>query len=316
MTDTHTLNAAILLEGMGDDALPQWLVAPDENSPSLHTAMAHAETPIGTLDCIRPNQVQVIASQEQHYLQSMSDTARAEFYQQLIDAKPLCILLAEGLEAPKGLVMAASPAHIPVLGTGLHYSLLIRRLSGHVNRLQSDSEIIHGVFMEVQGVGLMLTGKAAAGKSELALELLTRGHRLIADDAPEFTRIAPNVLIGSCPELLREFLEVRGLGVINVRSLLGDAVVRMRKRLELIVELVDLHNAQTIVEEDRLNGSRRQTEILGVSIPVLTLPVAAGRNLAVLIETAARDHILRMKGYNAAQVFQKRLRQQLQQPKP
>ncbi len=161
---------------------------------------------------------------------------------------------------------------------------------------------IHGVFMEVIGIGVLLTGGAAVGKSELALELITRGHSLIADDAPEFTRSPGGNLRGSCPPLLSDFLEVRGLGLLNIRVMFGDSAIKLQKRLSLIIHLQQMA-AEELNEIDRLQGSLTSKELLGVDIPKVTLPVAPGRELAILVETAVRQHIQRLRGYHANEEF-------------
>jgi HPr kinase/phosphorylase len=168
---------------------------------------------------------------------------------------------------------------------------------------------LHGVFMEVMGTGVLITGESSIGKSELALELLTRGHRLIADDATEFARIAPDTLNGNCPEMLRDFLEVRGLGILNVRAMFGDSAIKQNRNLRLIIVLQDLEEATEI---DRLHGSRQMRSIQEVDIPEVTLPVAPGRNLAVLLEAAVRNHILIAKGYDASAAFIERQKQRLE----
>ena len=169
---------------------------------------------------------------------------------------------------------------------------------------------LHGVFLEVMGLGLLLSGDAGVGKSELALELVSRGHRLIADDAPLLTKVAPGVISGSCPALLQDFLEVRGLGVLNIRAMFGDGAIKLNMPLHLLVQLTPLDKI-TASDKERLEGIVSRRDILGVSVPETTLPIAPGRNLAVLIEVAARNHLLRIDGYNAAAELQSRLEQQL-----
>jgi HPr kinase/phosphorylase len=165
------------------------------------------------------------------------------------------------------------------------------------NRL-AEKTTVHGVFMEVMGIGLLLTGDSNVGKSELALELITRGHRLVADDSPEFSRIAPDILSGTCPAVLQDFLEVRGLGVLNIRAMYGDNAIKGGKYLRLIINL--RHQPEQSGEQlDRLQGDIRSRNILGMDIPEIGLPVAPGRNLAVLVEAAVRNHLLRLNGYNA-----------------
>jgi HPr kinase/phosphorylase len=177
-----------------------------------------------------------------------------------------------------------------------------------------ESIILPGVFMQVMGMGVLITGQSGVGKSELALELLTRGHALVADDAPEFSRTGDDSIHGRCPEVLRDFLEVRGLGVLNVRAMFGIQAVLQTKRLHLIITLEPM-SAERISNLDRLRGERRRRPVLGVEIPETTLPVAPGRNLAVLVEAAARDHLLHRKGYDAAEDFIQRQMQQIGHPR-
>lgn len=175
---------------------------------------------------------------------------------------------------------------------------------------QSTSTTLHGVFMEVCGMGVLITGAPAIGKSELALELITRGHRLVADDAVEVRFVDAETVEGYCPEMLRDLMEVRGLGIINVRRLFGETAVKYRKNLKLII---DLHSVETCTESevDRLHMRSGSIDLLGVAVPRLCLPVAVGRNLAVLIEVAARNHILRNRGYEAVIELAERQRQEM-----
>ena len=159
------------------------------------------------------------------------------------------------------------------------------------------------------GTGVLITGESSIGKSELALELLTRGHRLIADDATEFARTSPDTLNGTCPEMLRDFLEVRGLGILNVRAMFGASAIKQSRNLRLIVVLQDIDDAEKM---DRLHGSKQIRTIQNVDIPEITLPVGPGRNLAVLLEVAVRNHILNMKGYDASQAFIDRQKRRLE----
>lgn len=173
----------------------------------------------------------------------------------------------------------------------------------------AESTSLHGVFMEVQGFGVLIKGEAAIGKSELALELITRGHRLVADDMTDFYPIAPDRLEGRCPSLLQDFLEVRGLGILNVRELFGDIAVKPTKPLDFIVQL---EKAETLLPTlDRLKIKAQSEKILGVKIPKVVIPVAAGRNLAVLVEVAVRNHILRIRGVDSTRQFMQRQRREL-----
>ena len=157
-------------------------------------------------------------------------------------------------------------------------------------------------MVDILGVGVIIRGESGIGKSELALELIARGHRLIADDATKFSRNGPDRITGTCPEILQDFLEVRGLGIVNVRNIYGDSSIKDKKFLRLIVRLESMDRSK-LLQLDRLDGSTTVQTIIGVDIPELTLPVAPGRNLAILLECALRNHILKVRGYNAPADF-------------
>lgn len=177
--------------------------------------------------------------------------------------------------------------------------------------IEQASVTLHGVFMDVSGFGVLLRGNSAIGKSEMALGLINRGHRLIADDAVDFKRVGSETLIGSCPPLLQDFLEVRGLGILNIRVMFGDTAIKDSKRLQLIVHMATF-DQEELKLIDRLHGMYRTETILDVAIPEVTIPVAPGRNLAVLIETAVRNQVLKHNGYNASHEFIARQQQFMQ----
>ena len=179
---------------------------------------------------------------------------------------------------------------------------LMNILSHHLTQVLADSTNRHGVFLDVMGVGVLITGDSSIGKSELALELITRGYRLIADDMVDLYKVAPDRLEGRCPALLQDFLEVRGLGILNIRALFGETAVAPRKNLRLIVHLEKMSKLHP-GEIDRLEISSTAQDILGVEIPQVRIPVAAGRNLAVLVEVAVRNHILQTRGINSTEQF-------------
>ena len=217
------------------------------------------------------------------------------------------------LQAQPYLVDAGRDSKVPLLSCQLNSQDTIRKLQYYLANYFAEKITLHGVFMEVMGTGVLIMGESSIGKSELALELLTRGHRLIADDATEFARIAPDTLNGTCPEMLRDFLEVRGLGILDVRAMFGDSAIKQNRNLRLIIVLQDLEEATEI---DRLHGSRQLRTIQDVDIPEVTLPVAPGRNLAVLLEAAVRNHILMAKGYDASAAFIERQKQRLEKVHP
>ena len=191
----------------------------------------------------------------------------------------------------------------------------VKSLFSRAQERRSKPQTIHGVFMEVHGLGLVLTGESGIGKSELALELITRNHRLIADDAPEFSRIGPDIVRGTCPDTLRDFLEVRGLGIMNIRAMYGNNAIKTRQDLHLIIQLKKMMDEE-LQKVDRLEGDAGHKNILDVEIPMVTLPTGSGRNLAVLVEAAARHHILLRKGYNASESFIDRQQESIHQQGP
>lgn len=170
--------------------------------------------------------------------------------------------------------------------------------------LESKTVSLHGVFLEVLGIGALLTGTSGIGKSELALGLINRGHCLIADDAVDIKR-KQDTLVGHCPPLLQDFLEVRGLGILNIRAMFGDSAIKQHKRLQLIVNLFSV-SPEDVIHIDRLHGMHEVRSILDVAIPEVSLPVAPGRNMSVLIEAAVRNHVLKEQGYYASELFQER----------
>lgn len=258
---------------------------------------------VGYLNLIHPHQVQILGNVELDYLEGMRDITRHDTVKQLIAHEPACIVIAENREPPGFLTLRCNENSIPLFTSSLTSMQLSDSLRYYLTKLFADTAVLHGVFMEVMTIGVLITGPSGIGKSELALELIARGHsRLVADDAPKFSRLTPDVVTGSCPELLRDFLEVRGLGIINVRKLYGDNSIKNRKYLRLIIQLERMEE-DSLLQLDRLDGSYRTRNVLGVNIPEITLPVAPGRNLAVLLECAVRNHVLREGGYNASEEF-------------
>ena len=266
---------------------------------------------IGHLNFVHPNRVQVLGCAEMDYLRSLSIIAMQQAISNLYSTDLAAIVVANGEKAPKELVNAANINKTPLFTTPMQSPQLMDLLSHYLKQAIAESTSLHGVFIEVQGFGVLIKGNPAIGKSELALELITRGHRLIADDIVDFYRISPERLEGRCPELLQDFLEVRGLGILNIRALFGDNSVKPTKPLDLIIQL-ELADLQKPQELDRLNVKMQHEKILEVDITKVVIPIAAGRNIAVLVEVAVRNHILLMRGVNATQQFTKRQKQLMQ----
>jgi HPr kinase/phosphorylase len=264
---------------------------------------------VGHLNLINQHRIQVLGTKELDYLNRLRKNSRKDTISQLFSGQSDLVIIARGLEAPPDLVEAAAASRIAVISAAPPSEETIQHLRYFLGNYLAEKLTLHGVFMEVMGTGVLITGASSIGKSELALELLTRGHRLIADDAAEFARIAPDLLNGTCPEMLRDFIEVRGLGILNVRAMFGASAIKQNRNLRLIIVLQEMGEATTI---DRLHGSRRTRTIMEVEIPEITLPVGPGRNLAVLVEAAVRNHILNIKGYDASQAFIERQKQRLE----
>jgi HPr kinase/phosphorylase len=266
----------------------------------------------GPLNLIHPNHVQVIGPAEAVFLEQLRPAERERTLDQLIREGPTALVFAGDVTPPADLLEQADHADIPVFSSPLPDNQVIDNLHYFGSLFLARKTTLHGVYLEVLGMGLLLTGDAAVGKSELALELISRGNRLIADDAPEFSRIAPDIISGACPALLRDFLEVRGLGILNIRAMFGDSAIKRTKYLRLIVHLKRM-SPEELARMDRLAGGGETTDVLGVPIPVVTVPVAPGRNLAILVESAVRNHLLKLEGYDAVEAFVKRQERALRQ---
>ncbi len=302
----NDLSVHDFLQTHGERLGLNWSAGEDGKQRLLQNEKSLTGTPIaGYLNLVKPNQVQVLGPEEVQYLQQLGKNSHDDAIQRLFNCKPAMIIFADIRQAddiPGEFVQLANEAATPLLYSGMPSKQLTELLQYHLGRLLGDSEIIHGVFMEVMGIGVLLTGPSGIGKSELALELISRGHRLIADDAPEFRRSSPDTIRGRSPVLLKDFLEVRGLGILNVRAMFGDTSIVETKRLRLIVHLDNI-SENTLWEIDRIGGSHRKREVLGVEIPEVQIPVAPGRNVAVIIEAAVRNHVLYLNGYSAADDF-------------
>ena len=257
---------------------------------------------VGHLNLIHPNRIQVLGRRELAYIDGYSGDATGQVIANLFSAEPAAIILAEEVAAPAALLRSAEAASVPVLATAAAADAVIDTLRRYLAKVLADSTSMHGVFMDVLGLGVLITGESGVGKSELALELISRGHGLVADDVVEISRIAAKTLEGRCPPLLKDFLEVRGLGVLNIRVIFGETAVRPKMNLKLIVHLEKPGQAGA-APAARLPLHELTEDILGLPIREVVIPVAAGRNLAVLLEAAVRNYILQLRGYDSTQEF-------------
>jgi HPr kinase/phosphorylase len=265
---------------------------------------------IGHLNFVHPNRVQVLGCAEMDYLRGLQASEAASAIKNLFSTDLAVVIVANDESVPEALLNAANSHNTPLFTSPIRSPALMDVLNHFLAHAVAESISLHGVFMEVQGFGALIKGEAAIGKSELALELISRGHRLIADDIVDFFRISPERVEGRCPALLQDFLEVRGLGILNIRALFGDNSVKPTKPLDLIIQL-EMADKQAPQLLDRLNVKTLQEEVLGVKISKIKIPIAAGRNIAVLVEVAIRNHMLLLRGVNATKQFMQRQQREM-----
>lgn len=249
---------------------------------------------------VHPGRLQIVGQSEIWYLGQLSPEKRLEAITNLDLDQITCTLITKGLEPPPELVEAADKAHTPLLRTPLLSSSAINIVTESLSELLAPRTALHGVLLDLYGLGVLIEGASGIGKSECALDLITRGHRLVSDDVIEVRRISADHLSGSAPELLREHLEIRGLGIINIRDLFGVSSISSMRKIDLSIQLARWDEAGDV---DRLGIDARSVDILGVAVPQVLIPVSPGRNLATLVETAVRVQLLRLRGYDAAQSF-------------
>jgi HPr kinase/phosphorylase len=249
---------------------------------------------------IRTSSVVLVGFQESRYIQKLNLEEQTSLFRTLFRG-PVCVIIcSQDNPLPPAMVLLCESRDIAVLQSALSDSELLDNTRYLLARALAESTSEHGVFLEVYSLGVFITGKAAVGKSELALALISRGHRLISDDVALFSRTAPDTVEGNSPRLLTDFMEVRGLGVVNVRAMFGANSLKRSMPLSLIINMVAM-DKKNKTDFDRLGNQQKLRELLGLEFPEITLPVAPGRNLAVLVEAAARNHLLQNSGYNAAQ---------------
>jgi HPr kinase/phosphorylase len=258
---------------------------------------------IGHLNLIHPSRIQVFGREEMDYYTRFDTRRRVHHLEELLAGGVPAILLADNLTATDDLILNCENSHVPLLSTAVPAAELIDLLRIYLSRRLAPTTTVHGVFMDVLGLGVLITGESGLGKSELALELISRGHGLVADDAVELSRTAPHAIEGHCPELLRNMLEVRGLGLLNIRTIFGEASIRRKMKLKLIVHLV---RATAQDKFERLPIQDMTQDMLGCPIRKVMLQVAAGRNLAVLVEAAVRNSILKLRGIDTLAEFMER----------
>ena len=298
-TDAFGLTLEVLA---GADGLDRVITSPHIQKTGLALAGFHKY--------LKPGRVLVFGESEIRYLECLEPDAVVNAMRLALTYEVPCVMITGGFEPPRELVAEANAARIPILRTSVATPTAIAKLGSILDDSLAERTTIHAVLMDILGLGVLIAGESGIGKSECALDLIVRGHRLVADDTVEVRRRAETILIGTCPELTRHHMELRGLGVINIKELFGIASTRSSKRVELVVQLERWDPAR---EYERLGLDEEFQEILSLRIPLIRMPVAPGRNVAILVEVAARNQLLRARGHHAARILADRLERSLRQ---
>ena len=303
------VNVTRLHEDNGEALQLAWIAGQDGSTAVNRQAAASAAL-IGHLNLTHPNSIQVLGGDEASMFEAFAAPARADFVAKLFTGKLTAVIVADGVVAPVEVLSGARQSHTPLFATPLAAPRVIESLARYLAKALAETTTRHGVFMDVLGLGVLVTGESGVGKSELGLELISRGHGLVADDVVEISRVAAKILEGRCPPVLKDFIEVRGLGLLNVRTIFGETAIRPKMRLKLIVHLAKPVSGGAEVE--RLPLAEQAEDILGLTVRKVVIPVAAGRNLAVLLEAAVRNYILHLRGIDSTAEFIERQRRAIE----
>jgi HPr kinase/phosphorylase len=307
MTDHRTLSIAQLYEDHIEKLKLTWVAAVGvDRQVALKDQETYGPDVVGHLNLIYSHRVQVIGKPEQRWAERVGAERWRRQISDLMASEPPALIVADGLEVPPGAYEICEATKTPLFTTPKACAAVIDLLHIYLARRFADTVSAHGVFMDVFGMGVLITGDSGIGKSELALELVSRGHGLVADDVVELARIAPTTIEGRCPGMLRDYLEVRGLGLLNIRTIFGETSARRKMKLKLIVHLQKYAPGD---DSPRLPLDSLSQEILGIPIRKVLFHAAPGRNLAVLLEAAVRNCILQLRGIDSMNEFVNRQQQ-------
>ncbi len=284
------------LEVLYESKHPVSINTADVNRPGLPLT--------GFTELYQPHRIQIIGREEHTYLSELDDETRRSNVDKFLAANPICLIYSSSIE-PQPVVYELCEKHdVMLLRTSMRTSEFMANLISSLRVKVAPVSTRHGVMVEVYGIGILILGDSGVGKSETAIELVKRGHRLIADDAVEIKKVSSKTLVATAPELIRYYIELRGIGIVDVRRLFGIGAVKETEKIELVIELEPWVEGKMY---DRMGIDQKKMDIMGVEIPFLLVPVRPGRNLAVIIEIAAMNHRQKTMGYNTAEEFNKRL---------
>ncbi|HUL58636.1 MAG TPA: HPr(Ser) kinase/phosphatase [Anaeromyxobacteraceae bacterium] len=258
----------------------------------------------GFTEYLHKERLQVFGNTEMSYLRTLPRERAVEVLRAFFSQDVAALAVTKGLDPTPEMIAAAEEFGVPILQTSQLSSTFIEAVQNCLEDILTAQTSMHGVLLDVFGVGILLLGKSGIGKSEIALDLIMRGHRLVADDIVDVKRRTPDSVYGAGSEIIKHHMEIRGLGIINIKDLFGVAAIRERKKIEIVLELVEW---DPNVEYDRLGVEEKKFRILDVEIPMLIVPVRPGRNMTTIVEVAARNHLLKLQGHHSAREFQERL---------
>ncbi len=266
----------------------------------------------GFTELYQPHRVQIIGREEYAYLSGLEESVLRNNVEKFLSAKPICVIISSSIEPQQVFYEMAEKYDVPLLRTAVRTSEFMASLINSLRVKVAPMFTRHGVMVEVYGIGILILGDSGIGKSETAIELIKRGHRLIADDAVEIRRVSSKTLVARAPDLIRHYIELRGIGIVDIRRLFGIGSVKETEKIELVVKLEPWVEGKIY---DRMGLKNEMTEIMGIEIPSVVVPVRPGRNLAVIIEIAAMNQRQKSMGYNTAEEFNKRLMQMAEESK-
>jgi HPr kinase/phosphorylase len=251
----------------------------------------------GFTEYVRPGRVQILGESEIAFLHQLDQERREEVLRQICTIEISCFIITRNIPPPPEIVQEAEKHHIPLMVTPLVTSICIERMHSFLSDMLAPKTYLHADLLDIFGLGVLFIGDSGIGKSECALDLIVRGHRLVSDDIVVIKKTTDTILIGTSPDLIRYHMELRGLGVINIKDLFGISALSLSKKIELVISL---ERWKPDVAYDRLGLEENLYEILGVNLPLIRMPVAPGRNIAILVEVASRNYLLKSQGYNAS----------------